>query len=178
MDVIRNKIFVLAALTVLGGAATAILALQDLNAGTAEIYAFWIALLTTSAASCLVIRENDRMESAKLISENRILHIYAAKNVGDNGNGGARRFDLEVFISCFGILINDKVIKFNQGRIQLKSVEIDGNYIVMTYGSEKKDRKIQLLHAKMDEDEIRRITDAFHYETGISPEVIRKKEEM
>jgi hypothetical protein len=158
----------------LGGAATAILALQDLSAGTTEIYAFWIALSTTSASSCLMIWENGRMEAAKLISENRILHICAA-TVMDGEKNNHSGIGFEVFVSCFGILLNDKVIKFNQDRIQLKRIEIEQNYIILTYGAKRKTRTIRLLHPELDENEIRRITDKFHYETGISPEVTRKK---
>ena len=133
---------------------------------------FLIAL----CAAVLAFRECFRLKAAQLIIDNQILHINAAVILeGGAGNRDAVG-DIEVFISCFGILLNDKIIKFNQEGIQLKSVEIDRDHISLTCGRSKRTRKIRLLHEKMDDEEMMRIVEKFRYETGIVPEVIKKKE--
>lgn len=178
LNAIQNKMYLFAAASVIGGGLSAALFPRSLavgdtgNASIASVILFVIAVY----AAGLAFRQSLRLKAAQLITDNQILHINAAEilEVGTGSLDAGE--DIEVFISCFGILLNDKIIKFNQEGIQLKSVEIDRVHILLTFGSSKRTRKIRLLYEKMDDEEMMRIVEKFRYETGIVPEIIKKEE--
>ena len=130
-------------------------------------------LLSLSAlAAGLAIREYRRFKAARLIFENRILHIRPA--VIDNAETEDTDLISEsigVFVSCFGILMGAKIIKFNQEGIRLKAVEIGLDYISLEYGTDTYTRKIKLLHARPDRTVLADIIEKFRYEAGIVPVV-------
>lgn len=103
----------------------------------------------------LVIREYSRLKVASLIIENQIIQISPTR-----------------FISCFGILLGSKIIKFNQAGIKLMTVEIGLATISLRYGRDNKVNKITLPFEKLDEKEIVDIIQKFSYETGIRPTMI------
>ena len=79
--------------------------------------------------------------------------------------------DAGAIISCFGILINGKVIPFNQQGIRLKSIEISNTNIFITYGSDKKTDQIEQQYDWKEMEEIQAIAEKFRYETGISAQI-------
>lgn len=81
--------------------------------------------------------------------------------------------DIEVFVSYFGILLDSRVIKFNQEGTFLKAVEIGRDYISLTYGTDKRVQSTRLLHAAIDDKEVDRIAEKFRHETGIVPVITK-----
>ncbi len=91
------------------------------------------------------IREFGKLKIARLIAENPILHIRTAV-ISDISSEAAQPEDIEnteVFISYFGILLDVKIIKFNQDGIRLRTVEMGNDFISFTYGTEKRTRNIR-----------------------------------
>ena len=120
------------------------------------------------------IRELGKLKVARLIAENPILHIHTAV-IRDLSGETAQRSDIEsaeVFISYFGILLDEKTIKFNQDGIRLRAVEIGNDFISFTYGTEKRTQYIRLLRPAIDPATMAEISERFRYETGIMPTLL------
>ena len=161
-----------------------------LMAGIDYFNGFWLflSLLLSALPAVLAIQEYSRLKTAKLIIENKILYIQpmAMSGLGWE-NRGLGRIDkdlgkdvsvlptesIEVFVSCFGILLGSKIIKFNQEGIQLKAVEIGRHYLSVDYGTGSNSRNIRLLYARPDNDILAGIIEKFRYETGITPTITR-----
>lgn len=129
-----------------------------------------ILSLLTVIASVLTIRQFQNLKQAKLIVDNKIMSIQPVLMKTQDGQTDAQSIDMT--ISCFGILLDTKVIRFNQGNVHLKTVELNHDYICIKYGSYKRDKEIRLLHKQIDEEQINEILKKFHFETGIIPKVI------
>jgi hypothetical protein len=136
-------------------------------------------LLTVSlpASACMAVlwaREHRKLKIAQLIVENQMLSIRTAVICNKAGDlaGPEDTECIEVFVSYFGILLDSRVIKFNQEGIFLKTVEIGPDYISLTYGTDKRVQNTRLLHAAIDEEEVERIAKRFCHETGVVPVVI------
>lgn len=157
-------------------------------AGADHLNRLWLLLplSVSTLAAVLVIREYSRLKTAKLIIENQILYIqpvvmgalgWENGSLGRNDRGlGKNAADLpaesiEVFVSCFGILLGSKIIKFNQDGIRLKAVEIGQYYLSIDYGMNMDIRNIRLIHARPDSAVLADIIEKFRYETGIVPVV-------
>jgi len=108
---------------------------------------------------------------AEVIIENQILHIQSAYSfVADSGElTSSHQEKMDIFISNFGILLDSKIIKFNQGRVKLKAVEIGQDYISLVYGTDKQMQKTYLLSKHMNDRELADIVEKFRYETGVVP---------
>lgn len=119
-------------------------------------------------AAAFWIREFRKLKIARLIAENPILHIRTAI-ISDISSETAQPEDTEIFISYFGILLDVKIIKFNQDGIRLRAVEMGNDFISFTYGTEKWTRNIRLLRSVVDPASIEEIAERFRYETGITP---------
>lgn len=131
-------------------------------------------------------RQYSRLKTAKLIVENKIMYIqpmmisdllwenngFESKDTGNKAENLAVE-SIEVFISCFGILLGSKIIKFNQKGIKLKAVEIGSSYVSIEYGTDMDIRNIWLLYVRPDNDILSDIIEKFRYETGIIPAVIQ-----
>ena len=76
-----------------------------------------------------------------------------------------------MFVSGFGILLGSKIIKFNQGGIRLKAVEIGRDYLSIDFGTDVEIRNIRLLHIRPDSAALAGIIEKFRYETGITPTI-------
>ena len=74
-----------------------------------------------------------------------------------------------MIVSYFGILLGEKIIKFNQDGIRLRTVEIGADFISFTYGTEKRTQNIRLLRPAIDPATLEQISEKFRYETGITP---------
>lgn len=175
MKAIRKKSYIFVAFTgffVLTGAM-----LLFFGGATSEIQAqmFLASLIIASGISAgFWIREHRKLKIARLIAENPILHIHTAV-IRDLSGETAQRSDTEsteVIVSYFGILLDEKTIKFNQGGIRLKAVEIGNDFISFTYGTEKRTQYIRLLRPAIDSATLAEISEKFLYETGITPTLL------
>lgn len=119
---------------------------------------------------------NQRLTAARLIVENQILHIQPAvlRERDSTKESEAESCEtVEMFVSCFGILLGSKVIKFNQEGIRLKAVKIGRDYLSLDYGRDTDIRSIRLIYSRPDSDVLEAIIEKFHYETGITPTITR-----
>lgn len=117
------------------------------------------------------IRERRKLKIARLIAENPILHIRTA-TIRDISDKAAQPEDIEktdVYVSYFGILLDSKIIKFNQDGIRLRAVETGEDFISFTYGTEKRIQNTRILRPPMDPATMKEISERFQYETGITP---------
>jgi hypothetical protein len=117
------------------------------------------------------IQEYRKLQTAQLIVENRILHICTA-SAGEGDGDTAKPENVEnteVFISYFGILLDTKIIRFNQDKIFLKAVEIGRDFISLSYGTDKRVQNIRFLRTVTSSEELENIVKQFRDETGIVP---------
>ena len=135
---------------------------------------FALLLLVSNLLIILLIREFEVYSAAKLITENKFMCIEVAeiRIKSDAVSSYSKIEGLEVYISCFGILLGSRVIKFNIAGVKLKEVEIGNDFICLTYGNDKKNQTIKLLHGVIEKEELKSIVGGFRYETGIIPIVI------
>ena len=129
-----------------------------------------VAILATVILLVFLIRSNRRLKTARLIIENQILHIQPAKIEAGTCGETDTTLDIggiEVFISCFGILLDSKVIKFNQDGIRLKAAEIGREFICLAYGTDQHTHKTRILHGPIASQELQNIVDRVRYETGV-----------
>ncbi|MDD3261940.1 MAG: hypothetical protein AAGU32_03370 [Bacillota bacterium] len=135
------------------------------------------AVMTLSAgliAAFLFFIMNQRLTAARLIVENQILHIQPAvlrERDSMEESEAASCETVEMFVSCFGILLGSKVVKFNQEGIRLKAVEIGWDYLSLDYGRDMDIRNIRLIHSSPDSAVLAGIIEKFRYETGITPTI-------
>ncbi|MDF2905020.1 MAG: hypothetical protein K0R34_341 [Herbinix sp.] len=81
----------------------------------------------------LITLSYKKIMTAKLILDNRIVHhakaqIIVSKDYGTDPCGS----EVEVFVSCFGLLLNSKIITYNLDGVLLKSVELNGRNMIIT----------------------------------------------
>ncbi len=133
-----------------------------------------LALPAGLIAAFLFGAMSKKMKAARLIIENRILHIQPAvlsEREGMKESETKPCETVEMFVSCFGILLGSKIIKFNQEGIQLKAVEIGRDYISIDYGTNANISNIRLLYARPDSAVLADIVEKFRYETGVVPAI-------
>ncbi|CQR74100.1 hypothetical protein SOV_22190 [Sporomusa ovata DSM 2662] len=130
-----------------------------------------VVICATLFFAILSMQEYKKLRIAELIIENQILHIQSAIiGAGVCGPDGASSTGgIEVFISCFGILLDSKIIKFNLDGIYLKGVEIGREYMCLIYGTKFSTQKTRILYMAPDSRELKRIVEKFRYETGVVP---------
>ncbi len=109
----------------------------------------------------LLIRQYLLIRSAKLILENQLLHIPAAK-IADQGEGG-----IDFYFSGFGILLGDMVIPFDVRERKLSSLSLDEEAAIITYGTGCKKRSVRILKKTMTEKQVEDFRKKLYYETGI-----------
>lgn len=153
--------------------ATAFAAALILQPPNWKLYAV-MALPAGLIVSFLFFTMNQRLTAARLIVENQILHIQPAvlRERDSRKESEAESCEtIEMFVSCFGILLGSKVIKFNQEGIRLKAVEIGRDYLSLDYGRDTDLRNIRLIHSRPDSAVLADIIEKFRYETGITPTI-------
>jgi hypothetical protein len=136
---------------------------------------FVLSLLVSNLLVVTLIYEYGVYSTAKLIVDNKIMHIEAAEIQQKSNDAASKTFgveDLEVFISCFGILLGSRVIKFNIDGINLKKIEIGNDFIHIIYSSNNRIQIIKLIHSVIGKEELQSIAERFRYETGITPTII------
>lgn len=140
---------------------------------------FWLDAADRSLAFALVLlfalgeiiaiawlfRSARDLTTGRLIWDNQILQIPVAKL------DGALLNDMQMVVSGFGILMNSKVIRFNQDGIKLLSVTISADHIGLRYGAGENVHEAKLLFQLPDKDKLQAITEAFCFETGVEPEL-------
>jgi hypothetical protein len=175
LKAIKRKNLVLAALTCFGVLTGAMLLV--FGDGMSEIHAL-IPLASIMIASTVAagfwIQGFGKLKIARLIAENPILHIRTAV-INDLSGEAAQQPEpenTEVIVSYFGILLDEKIIKFNQDGIRLRAVEIGDDFISFTCGTQKRAQNIRLLRPAIDPEELYKIAEKFRYETGITPTLL------
>lgn len=127
---------------------------------------FVLLLLIAVILISMFILEYKKYNVAKLIKENEIFSIEAVKKE-DNSKDS-----IEFIISCFGILLGQKVIMFNADGIGLKDVSITKDNIIIKYGKGDQTESISLLYKTMESEKLNEIVERFNYETGITPNLM------
>lgn len=114
-----------------------------------------------------------RVRSAELITQNAIICIPAGKVSGGEGDIPLSKSDQAklVIVSGFGVLAGEKIYKFNCDGIRLFSMEIDYQFISLSFGTREKQRRLKIRHGLSEKEELLAIAEKIHYETGVSPEV-------
>ena len=133
-----------------------------------------VALTAGLIAAFLFFTMRKKLTAARLIVENQILHIQPAvlrKRDSMKENEAESYETVEMFVSCFGILLGSKVIKFNQEGIRLKAVEIGRDYLSLDYGRDTDISNIRLIHSRPDSAVLADIIEKFRNETGITPTI-------
>lgn len=162
MRIIRKRILMVEAAICIWALIT-ICFLQKVSLNNTHVVIFLIFESLAILLLFLLVNQCRIYEDAKLVVENTIIKILSVdfkENCDEN---------IEILISCFGILIDSKVIKYNVGNINLISFEINGDYICISYGSKKKIQKTCILHGFISHEEKMKISKQLHYETGILP---------
>ncbi|MDD2202672.1 MAG: hypothetical protein PHP20_10290 [Firmicutes bacterium] len=133
-----------------------------------------VSLPASACMAALWAQEHRRLKIAQLIVENQILHIRTATICDTAGDAAEpeQAKTIDVVVSYFGILLDSRVIKFNQDGIFLKAVEIGPDSITLTYGTDRRVQSARLLHALIDDEQVKRIVEQFRHETGIVPVII------
>lgn len=131
-------------------------------------------LLFLMAVPTLVVtmyfyRQLQRLETAKLIEENVVLRISAGKVLSSEDGSNFQEGDkvVPVIVSVFGILAGNKIYKFNCDGIRLLSMKMDEEFIFFTYGTQKKQHHLKVLHGLSGKDDFPMIVETFRYETGV-----------
>lgn len=115
-----------------------------------------------------------RLMAALLIVENQIFHIQPAVLCERSGRDESKAQPcetVEMFVSCFGILVGSKVIRFNQDDVRLKAVEIGRDYLSLDYGRDTDIRNIRLIHSRPEGAALADIIEKLRYETGVTPTI-------
>ena len=132
-----------------------------------------LAVITTLIIAGFLHRQLQRLKMAGLITENAVLCIPAGTVLSseDDANFPGSNQAVTVIVSIFGILAGNKVYKYNCDGIRLLAITIDNEYICFTYGTQKKQSDLKLLHGLSRQDDIEAVAEKFRYETGIIPVV-------
>lgn len=132
------------------------------------------AALPAALLLWLLFRELSRYRMAKIIRENSILYIKSAAEELPDGKAGA---GLDILVSCFGVLLGDKVLPFNMDGIELNKVTIGTRFIKLSYCGRGKSGSVRLLHGGISNEYKKDISKKLSYETGILPEIADDKSE-
>ncbi len=166
MQTIRRRLFLFAAISTVGMAAFFWCFLQK------RLVLLWTPAILGILSLGALMWEYRKYKTAILIKENKIMHIQTA-TIEEATTEGATKVltsgGIEVYISCFGILLDTKVIRFNMDGIHLTSVEIGHESINLSYGREKKSQTVCILHGAVGSEELENLMKRFRYETGIVP---------
>ena len=160
--------------------AIAIVCIAALTAALALGFYLWeyctvFALMALTFAIVLFFKMRKKLVTAKAIVDSAVICIQPAVVFGrteEEKDEEGLRENFGIYVSCFGILLGTKIIRFNQDGIWLKSVEIGQDYISFGYGARGEElHNIRLLYSKPGEDVLARIIENFRKETGVIPTV-------
>ena len=144
------------------------------------------ALMGGTLTTSLFFVVRKKLITAEVIIENAIIHTQPAVICAQSNyeKQEAEKFheNFGVYVSCFGILMGSKIIRFGQDgncNTRLKSVAIGEGYIsidyityIICYGSKSEEsQNIRLLYSKPDKDTLAGIIEKFRHDTGVVPVV-------
>ena len=120
---------------------------------------------------CMITLLYKKIMLVKLILDNRIVQFKQAKIITHSSNNKAMNYnkDAEMVVSCFGLLLGNKIIKYNIDGILLMSLELSEQSMNITYGNDTGNKKIRIEHEPISLHELIRISEKLRYETGIMP---------
>ncbi len=167
MLLLRQKSIILGLFSVIGVGACSWLAYR-------RSYAlFCISLILTLLILICLYQQQQKLKTARLIVENAILTTASSVIADDNRDRASKllpdKKPVEVIVSGFGILTGDDAYKFNYDGIRLFSVEISGEDMLLTFGTDQWEKSLRFWHGINSPDEIQEIAEKLRYETGVSP---------
>ncbi len=176
MQIIRRRVYLLAVFTGLGLLSSALFLLRKEGRFEIDNRVFLtITVLVTLILAGLLASRVKELKIARLIVENAILNLCTASTIELPSEGRRRQIqNSEVIVSYFGVLLNDRVIKFNQEGIRLRAMEIGPDHISFSYGLGQKVGVIRILRPPLDPATLEEISEKFRYETGVAPTLILK----
>lgn len=176
MKVIQQRLVLLIVLTSMVLLASLILFIRCFASLIIDVrFVFALLLLIFIILVSSLMRQYKAYSAANLIIENSIMNIQAVKieqNTLEAGTDILPIDTIEFIISCFGILVGSKVIKFNVDGISLKEIEIGHDSICIAYGKNERKKIIRLMHRSLEKQKLLDVAERFRYETGIIPKVI------
>lgn len=172
MKTIRRRTYIFAAFTVFGMVAS--VSIIACRVYWPELQTQILLIASAAVCGCMAILwawEYKKLKIARLIVEN---HIFSIRTAVINRKSAdtmrpAETENIVVFVSYFGILLDSKIIKFNQDGIRLKAVEFGRDFISLTYGTDKRLQSARLLRPVITCRELEGIAEKFRFETGIVP---------
>jgi len=122
----------------------------------------------------LLLKDINNLKIARLIRENFILKVRTAVISQISGKEFPDKHieDSEIFVSYFGILFNDKIVKFNQDGIRLTAVDIGNDFISFTYGNGKQMQNMRIVRPDIEPEAMDEMINKFRFETGITPTML------
>lgn len=105
------------------------------------------------------------LKAARLITENGLFQISPVMLTGAD-RSPASDPETEIVVSCFGVLINSRVVRFNRRENRLWRVEIGRDSLKLFYGAQNDQKQMTLIHEPIDTDTARRLAERFRIETG------------
>ncbi len=133
---------------------------------------FVVAAALTLAAGGSYLKQNVKYRAAKLIVSNPIFQVQgAAIDTWDPPAHAVlpKSKTIKATISCFGILLDREIVKFNLDGISLHSVEIGLLHITLAYGTGNQSSQIKISHGGISKEQMLSVTERFRFETGLSP---------
>jgi len=121
-----------------------------------------LVLAATLAAAFHFEKARRNVVAARLIIENQIMHIKLV-------DFDEKSKSIEAYVSCFGVLIDSRIIKFNQSGIWLKTVDLRRDFTSLTYVEKERTQSIKIFHPANKECELAEVARRFRYETGVVP---------
>jgi hypothetical protein len=137
-----------------------------------------VIIIFTIAAGIILIRflfkDINNLKIARLIRENFILKVKTAVISQISGKEFPDKHieDSEIFVSYFGILFNDKIVKFNQDGIRLTAMDIGNDFISFTYGNDKQMQNMRIVRPDIEPEVMDEMINKFRFETGITPTML------
>lgn len=116
----------------------------------------------------LLIKKSLLLHDATLIWDNRIL-VVSSVLISAKGSKVQNRAE-ETVVSTFGILIGTKIYRWGLDGVhgvRLSSVEIDGQWMTLSFGDTTRSMRIELLHGVTGQNEIMAVKQKFWSETGV-----------
>ena len=139
-----------------------------------------VIIIFTIAAGIILIRllfkDINNLKIARLIRENFILKVKTAViselSEKEIPHKPMHIDDTDIFVSYFGILFNDKILKFNQDGIRLTAMDIGNDFISFTYGNDKQMQNMRIVRPDIEPEAMDEMINKFRFETGITPTML------
>jgi len=160
--VLRLKVFGISCIVVMISIALLIYSCNGSTHSDRQIVIAVIIINLVSGIFLLIMsyRQYLMLLRARLIIENQLLHIPAT-NASDESKA------IDIYFSCFGMLLGDKVIPFDAGNEKLHSMYIDENSVTITYGRENCKKTVELSKYLLADYDLNYFTEKLNFETGV-----------